>query len=155
MTTQILKYLDIIDSFATKRLTTSNYGKYLHCSVIFTKKGGLIYPLSYGENQIRGRLSIHAEEDCINKIPLKKEGKTQKVSILVMRITKSGDFTMSKPCEQCINKMNSIIDKNYKITSVYYTNKTGNIEKCSLNKLNLDPNKHVGKLFKKNGTLYR
>jgi ankyrin repeat protein len=44
--------------------------------------------------------------------------------------------------------MAAIIGKNYKISSVYYSNKQGEIEKCSLNKLNLDPCKHISGLDK-------
>ena len=136
-----------IERYIKRRLVNSTFGKYYHCSVIFTKRRGVTSPLSYGENQIRGKESIHAEADCINKIPT-KDGKIQKVSLLVIRVNKSGEYTMSKPCMHCIEKMNSIIGKNYKISSVYYSNKQGEIEKCSLNKLNLDPCKHISGLDK-------
>jgi cytidine deaminase len=144
---------ELIKKFSERRLFNSKgFGKYFHYSMIFTKKGGIAAPLSYGENQIRGKWSIHAEEDCINRIPI-RDGKVQKVCLLVMRVTKHGDYTMSKPCMHCIEKMNGLIGKNYKITSVYYSNSSGDIEKCSLNQLNKDPCKHVSKLYKSPRTL--
>ena len=42
------------------------------------------------------------------------------------------------------------IIKGYKIKNVYYTNNDGTIEKTTLNKLNLDNNKHKTRYFKKN-----
>jgi hypothetical protein len=135
-----------IHSLAYKRLTSSKIGQFLHCSVIFPSNGDFSSPLSYGENQIRGNSSIHAEANCIDKIPMKRDGKIKKVDLLVIRVTRDGRCTMSKPCMHCISKMNSIICKNYRIRSVYYSNYDGEIEKLSLSKLNKDPHKHISKL---------
>jgi len=134
-----------IDRLAKKRLVNSGFGRFYHCAIIFTKKRGIVSPLVYGENMIRGKNSIHAEEDAVNRIPYKKDGKIQKVSLLVLRVTRSGDYTMSKPCLHCIKKMNTLINKNYKISNVYYTNNDGIFVKSSLNRLNSDPDKHISK----------
>lgn len=56
---------------------------------------------------------------------------------------------MSKPCIRCIEKMNSALDKGYKIDTIYYSNANGQIEKCSLNYLNSDPEKHVSRYFRR------
>lgn len=146
---------EILHSLACKRLSNTKCSKFYHCSIIFTKHRGFMSPLSYGENQIRGKTSIHAEEDCINKIPYKKDGKIKKVSLLVLRVNKLGNLTMSKPCKHCIQKMNEIIHKNYKITSVYFTNNEGDIEKCSLNQLNAEPDKHISKFYRENFSFSR
>jgi cytidine deaminase len=144
----------MIEYLARKRLMGSCSGIFYHCAIIFTKKRGIVCPLSYGENQIRGRDSIHAEMDAINKLP-KKDGRLQKISLLVLRVTKAGKLTMSKPCMHCIEKMNSVISKNYKISSVFYTNKEGIFEKCSLRHLNDEPEKHISKWNREKGRSYR
>ena len=92
--------------------------------------------------------SIHAEENCIDKLPYIKNGKIKRVSLLVIRITRTGIITMSKPCFRCINFMNRALEKGYKIDTVYYSNNEGQIEKCSLHTLNMDPHKHVSKLYR-------
>jgi cytidine deaminase len=136
----------IINYLTNKRLLSSDFGKFYHCSIIFTKKRGALYPLSYGENQIRGNKSIHAEVDAINRIKNKKQGKTQKVSLFVMRVNKKKEITISKPCKHCIAQMNTIINKNYKISDVYYSDNNGEIIKSSLNSLTIDPCKHISRL---------
>jgi len=134
-----------IDNLAYNRLCSGCVGIFYHCAIVFTKKRGVICPLSYGENHIRGKTSIHAEADAINKLPFKKDGRLLKVSLLVLRVTKTGKYTMSKPCMHCIQKMNDTVLRNYKISSVYYTNKEGEIEKCSLRHLTDEPDKHISK----------
>ncbi len=139
------KIRDNLDYLACKRLRSEYPGIFYHCATIFTEKRGAICPLSYGENQFRGKKCIHAEADAINNIPFKKDGRLLKVSLLVLRVTKSGRYMMSKPCMHCIKKMNDIISKNYKISTVYYTNESGEIEKYSLKHLTDEPDKHISK----------
>lgn len=137
----------IISKFSNRRLINANFGSFYHFSLIFTKKKGVIYPISYGENQIRYNKSIHAEVDAIDKI--RDIGKFRKIFILVVRITKSGEITISKPCKSCIEKMNSFNCKNYKISRIYYSNKEGDIVKSSLDKLNIEPCKHISRMDRK------
>jgi cytidine deaminase len=144
-----------IEQLAHKRLCSGCPGIFYHCAIIFTKKRGVICPLSYGENQIRGKSSIHAEVNAIEKLPSRKDGRLLKVSLLVFRVTKSGKYTMSKPCMHCIEKMNQTCARNYKIFSVYYTNKDGDFEKSSLNQLSNEPEKHVSKWYRENVRSFR
>jgi cytidine deaminase len=136
----------IISSLINKRLLNSSFGSFYHCSIIFTKKQGALYPLSYGENQIRGNKSIHAEVDAINRIKPKKQGKIQKVCLFVLRVNKSKEITISKPCKHCINQMKSLVSKNYKISDVFYSDKDGKIIKTSFTNLLLDPCKHISRI---------
>jgi hypothetical protein len=92
--------------------------------------------LTYGENYIRCGVSIHAEEDSINKLPnITKEGKIKKVSLLSIRINRLGKLTTAKPCFRCIHNIEKSIDKGYKIENIYYSEADGSIVKSSLKKL--------------------
>ena len=82
----------------------------------------------------------HAEVDVIEKIKPRYSGKEKnkckkvknlkKLNMLVFRTNKKGEcFMNAKPCQNCLNYMNNIHKKGYKIQKIYYTNEKGNIEK--------------------------
>jgi len=133
-------------NYAQRRLQySSRTENFLHFALIFSKKGNI---LSYGENYTGNKFTVHAEHDCINKLPPLKN-KVKKVSMLVIRVTKANKLAMSKPCMHCIDKMmNQTIQKGYKIDTVYYSTRDAKIEKCSLNKLNNEPIKHISRFYK-------
>lgn len=99
--------------------------------------------MTYGENYVRPKGSIHAEQDCINKLPVVKGSRPVKVSILSVRVNRLGQLMSAKPCFRCIYMMNKIVKKGYKITSVYYTDSRGQIINCSLDTLNKEECKHI------------
>lgn len=112
-------------------------------------KGHVFNLLSYGENYVRPKGSIHAEQDCINKLPsLEKNSKVKKVTLVSIRVNRSGQIVNGKPCFRCIYNMNSAIKKGYRITEVYYSDCDGNIIRCSLNELNREENKHRSGLYR-------
>ncbi len=134
-----------LSNYAQKRLRYSSKNEnFLHFAIIFSKKGNI---LSYGENYTGNNFTVHAEHDCINKLPTLKN-KVKKVCLLAVRITKANKITMSKPCMHCIEKMNQANSKGYKIDTVYYSTTDSRIEKCSLNKLNKEPIKHISRFYK-------
>lgn len=99
--------------------------------------------LSIGINQYNANnISIHAEHDAINNLPSTKQ--TIDVNILVIRLTKSNELNMSKPCGNCIRILKSYPPKKgYNIKDVYYSDENGNIVKTKLNKLtNYNKNKY-------------
>ena len=52
---------------------------------------------------------------------------------MVLRVNKSGYICNSKPCENCIQYMNTILRKrNYIIKNIYYSNEFGDIIKTKL-----------------------
>jgi cytidine deaminase len=97
---------------------------------------------------MRTTQTIHAEHNCINKLP-KNDGRIKNVSILIIRTNKLGELISSKPCMHCIYKMNEAVKMGYRITNVYYSDKNGEIVKTSLSKLNQEDNKHVCGYFKR------
>lgn len=117
------------------------------------RKGRVFYPISYGENHLRSSASIHAEENCVQKLLPKKFKRIVNVSILVIRINLEGGLSMSKPCFKCIEKMNDAHKYGYRIKNVYYSTKEGNIVKTSLSKLTNEPDKHISKFFREKNSL--
>jgi hypothetical protein len=79
--------------------------------------------------------SLHAEIDALRKVK-KKIGKPQKLNMIVIRINKLGELGMSKPCVNCIKKIEKFQEyKNIRITSIYFSESSQEITKVSLEKL--------------------
>jgi cytidine deaminase len=92
--------------------------------------------ISYGNNHyVPSRTdSIHAEHCCINKLPYSR--KPIKINILVVRFTKNGQLSNSKPCSKCVKMMLDYFPKKgYIVKKIWYSNEYGKISKSSLNKL--------------------
>ena len=84
--------------------------------------------LSRGINHYNGRQykSIHAEKSAIDKLP--KTKKKISINILIIRVNSSGKVVNSKPCDQCMKYMKSILPKrNYILKNVYWSNDDGTI----------------------------
>ena len=80
--------------------------------------------------------TTHAERDAISKLPFRKSKKCKKINILVIRTTKIGTLSNSKPCYHCIMDMINITPKyGYKINNVYYSTDDGSITKTKLSEL--------------------
>lgn len=105
---------------------------------------GVLNNLCYGENHYdvysqltddrNGMKTIHAEADCLNRLSRKLvRSRRRRVDLFVFRISSSGKLGNSKPCANCIEKMNNV--RGYKIVDVYYSNSEGEIEKKKLSQL--------------------
>ena len=92
---------------------------------------------------------IHAEHNALTKLkPLKIKKNLEPISILVIRVSKTNKIQSSKPCNNCIKKMESIPDKKgYKIQNIYYSDNDGNIVKTTLNKLK-NEEQHYSKFYR-------
>jgi hypothetical protein len=106
--------------------------------------------MTYGENYVRPSGSIHAEQDCINKLPgIKRQKRLKKISILSIRVNRLGGLANAKPCWRCIYTMSKYAEsKGYKIATVYYSDSCGDIMECSLDELCNEDCKHVSSLYR-------
>lgn len=97
------RYIDI----AKRQAEQSIYGIYKHGSVLV--KGGRIINVAYNKNNttsfgkkfrenILGRATKHAEINVIYNID---KNTTTGATVYVVRVGKSGDFRLSKPCSMC------------------------------------------------------
>lgn len=97
----------------------------------------VFYVITYGmnsyKNQEKDGKTIHAECDAIRKLPSRKNKSIKRINMLVIRTSKTGKLSMSKPCYNCIIKMmNDAPKKGYKIEWIYYTNDEGIVIKEKL-----------------------
>lgn len=123
-----------IDTLIHRRLAVpTDLGGYKHSACIFSKNS----VLSYGQNYLLPKNStynsVHAEQDAIMKLDTNDKKHPKKVSLLVVRASKTGKLGMSKPCSHCIKAMNELArEKGYYISSVYYSTNEGTIVKEKL-----------------------
>lgn len=91
---------------------------------------------------------LHAEIDALRKIKNTSK-RTKRVNIAVFRINKSGDFCNSKPCSNCIKRMEKLQEyKNVKIDKIYYSITKIEMLKISLNGIK-DLPQHKSLAFRK------
>lgn len=109
---------------------------------------------SYGENQYNSPSdstcsSIHAEANAMKKLlPLPRQKKLKKVDLLVIRVSKNGQYGNSKPCIHCIlNLHKNLPDKGYSLRDVYYTDEAGEIVSIRFNELMYETNHHVSRFY--------
>lgn len=125
------------------------------CRVFYKTNGSLkkVNVLSYGVNiysDFQGKNpGIHAEQNAILKLPnSKNKNRLEIVDLLVVRLSKTNRIQNSKPCNNCINFMNTIPkQKGYKIRYVYYSNQEGGITRTSLNNL-MNEEQHYSKYYR-------
>ena len=93
--------------------------------------------------------TVHAERAAINKLPPRPPNKKPlKVSLMVVRFTSSGKLGNSKCCTKCIHDMSILpLQKGYRITKVYYSDRDGNVVKSSIKQLENDKCKHVSRYY--------
>jgi cytidine deaminase len=104
--------------------------------------------MNFYKNQENGGKTVHAECAAINKLPNRFNKATKKINILVIRTTKTGKLSTSKPCYNCIMNMNNDAPrKGYKIEWVYYSNEDGSISKEKLSTLSRG-NFHISSFYK-------
>ena len=88
-----------------------------------------------GESRIKKPLSIHAEEDGLNKLK-KMYLETRKIlvyDLLVFRIFYNKTLHYSRPCYHCIRKLEK--SSFIKIRNIYYTGEHGSLQCESLHDL--------------------
>ena len=88
---------------------------------------------SYKNQERKSNHTIHAEFDAINKLPNRKNKSIKKINLLVIRTTKTGKLSSSKPCYSCIMDMLTLPPKKgYKIEWIYHSNEDETISKVKL-----------------------
>ena len=80
-------------------------------------------------------ISTHAEIDALKKIKneFSRTGKIQDLDLLVIRISKHGYLSNSKPCYHCIKQLE--LAYYVKIKNVYYSETNGKIKHITFNNL--------------------
>jgi deoxycytidylate deaminase len=95
----------------------------------------------YGDIKIK----THAEMDALNKIKKqlrrKRNVKSNKMNLIVIRTNKSGNLCNSAPCHHCTECL--LNNKDIKIDKLYYSNEYGNIECIKFNEWINSGKKHV------------
>ena len=98
-------------------------------------------------------MSLHAEEVAIDNLPVRKSRKTKKVSLLVIRISRSSNskkyiLSDSKPCVYCLSKIMKAKEKGYNIKKIYYSSGDTQSIVC-VNTRDIIPS--VSKFYRKQG----
>ena len=97
------RYIELAKNIALQ----SNYGKLWHGAILV--KGGSVINGAYNKNNYnsfgsrfrlphRGPATLHAELGCVLGIP---RTVTQGSTVYVARISRTGEYRMSKPCPMC------------------------------------------------------
>lgn len=93
--------------FKSNRIISSGRNQFRSCTI----------PIKYRKREN----TLHAEQDAVNGVEWKK---LSSASILVVRLNKSGKFSLSFPCEYCLSTL-----KYVKVKWIYYTNRVGEIRR--------------------------
>lgn len=95
-------------------------------------KNNVLYVASTGQNKYNTNgTSIHAEADAINRLPPKNKHtkKLETVSLLVIKVNKTGLLGNSSPCVHCLKTIaTKPLEKGYRIDKIYYSTEYGTIE---------------------------
>lgn len=90
--------------------------------------------VAYGHNSTRKtytNTTLHAEIDAFAKLGFKKM-LNQKLDLIVIKLTKTGKFGESRPCETCVNRL---VAGGANIKHVYYSTSSGKIVKENFNSM--------------------
>jgi deoxycytidylate deaminase len=98
--------------------------------------------------------SVHAEIDALNNLKKNFKNTKKNISLTVIRVCFRHDgshyYANSKPCADCISKMQTIAHiKGYRIKNVFYSNETGDIVRTRLNCLLDDVSKYVSTYYRR------
>lgn len=117
------KYNDLLEHL--KKIATFSEISFRHAAALI--KGQTMYSCECNKyiNEIKGIRNkkcktIHAEVNVICNYPHKKSIKG--MDIIVIRINKSSSLRNSRPCSDCINKLDKV-----GIRKVIYSNETGEL----------------------------
>lgn len=98
--------------------------------------------IGYGMNlddEFKNMPSKHAEIDALNKIKNKKNI-PKNIDLLVIKLTKSGKLSSSRPCIHCLN---SLEKSNLKFKNIYYSDSNGNILKEKFSNMKNNPTTYI------------
>lgn len=118
-----------------------------HACAILDKKNGHILGISHNKHYSQNKThygTIHAEDAMIKKFGSDKRFQNKKLYLLVIR-TNGGN---SKPCSDCISKLNNC---NLKFSKIFYTNVVNGIKGVSFDNINQlvnDPDIHTTSYYK-------
>jgi hypothetical protein len=109
---------------------------------------------SYGENHYNNAndstcSSIHAETNAMRKLlPLPRQKKLKKVDLLVIRVSKNGQYGNSKPCIHCILRLSKTLpEKGYILHDVHYTDEHGAIISIRFQNLLHEATPHISRFY--------
>ena len=115
---------------------------YRHGAILF--KGGKVHASSFNDEN-------HAEIDCLYSLPRCKQVRQSRYNLLVVRVTRDGELTDSKPCLFCISHLR----KSERIKSICYSTSDGKIVKESINSITTDHIPKSARCFFRNGGTIR
>ena len=96
------------------------------------------------------RMTTHAEENAIRKLPpLPRHKKLKRVDLLVIRANKV-TIGNSKPCFHCLLKMKSLPSKGYIIERVFFSTCDGSILAYKLDELLYSESQHFSAYYRDN-----
>jgi cytidine deaminase len=88
----------------------------------------------------------HAEVDAMLRLPGKKRGeRLTNVSLVVVRVSSTGELRNSKPCMHCLKRLQYLHRFGYNLCSVYYSNEAGGIVKAKYEDLLRSEVQHVSR----------
>lgn len=138
------KFRYILDDI-NERYIYNNGMNQKHVALILSKNGKVV---SVGINTLlltKEACSEHAEEAALIKMRKRKMNteyeKRDRYDILVVRITKGGQFAESRPCPKCIERMRK---SGIKINRVYYTTRKRTLMMEKLNEMKCEMNYSTG-----------
>ena len=113
---------------------------------LFFNPKGLQQLSAVGYNSLRKRNSCHpsthAEMDAMDKLPPRDNNKRPKnISLLVIRVSRSGLLGSSRPCLHCLQQLKTL--RRYKIDFVYFSTRDGTIERVRFNKIIREKHQHI------------
>lgn len=112
-----MKYSDIIDTLIKEAYKSECTSK--HAAVLLYNNK--VVSIGYNrhvchEKDFQKRWTIHAEVDCLVKLPRRLRTKCKEMTMYVIRVDKFGHLRLSKPCVKC----GDLIEK-YEVKKVIYS----------------------------------
>jgi cytidine deaminase len=101
--------------------------------------------------------SIHAEINAVMKLPsLPRNKKLKKIDLLVIKVSKTGVLGSSKPCLNCLQKLNTIvITRGYHLVKIHFSTQGGEIKSKKFIELLYEDDPHISKFYKKSYNIER
>lgn len=88
----------------------------------------------------------HAEIDAMLKLPRQRKiSRLTPISLIVIRINKSKELKNSKPCYNCLIRLQKLHSFGYNLCNIYYSDENGEIIKKKYIDLLNEENKHISR----------
>jgi hypothetical protein len=88
----------------------------------------------------------HAEIDAMLKLPRQRKiSRLTPISLIVIRINKSNELKNSKPCYNCLMRLQKLYSFGYNLCNIYYSDQNGEIIKKKYIDLLHEENKHISR----------